>query len=71
MSGIPTEVAQQIQNAARELAFARGALERAQGWENIQAAQAAFEAAEQRMIQASLPVNRGDFSNREGANGSA
>ena len=68
MSGIPPEVAQQIANTARELSFARSQLERAQGWENIQAAQAAFDAAEQRMIAVSLTVNRGDYIKSEAAN---
>lgn len=59
MVNLPPDIAQSINSAAQELQFARKALERAKTWEERQIAQQHFDACQERMVQASLIVNRG------------
>ena len=59
MSGIPPDLAQQINAAAQELQFARKALEKARNWEEQRIAQEHFDRCQERMISVSLVVNGG------------
>ncbi len=56
---LPSDISQRIQNAARDLEFARSAVARAQTWEEQQSANRRFEECEQAMVEAANAVNRG------------
>ena len=59
MTGIPPDVAQQINAAAQELSFAQSALQRARNWEERKIAQEHFDRCQERMVNVSLAVNGG------------